>query len=221
MPMKHRLNRQQIFDGLAKLKGQGAKTLGSDEHGFKLNPPLNERTVLGFEQTYGISLPDDYRSFLTAIGNGGAGPFYGIFPLGQFDSAGNGLVSWSEGDGFVASLRLPFRLQGAWNDISLYPAEELLTKDETEYWKQIEKFEAAYWDSSRMNGAIPISHMGCALRVWLVVTGEEGGFLWRDGRADNSGLSPLLLRDGSKAQFASWYLEWLDHALADLRQTRS
>src|SRR5256885_4909022 len=180
MPMKRGLDRQQIFDGLAELKERGAKTFGSDEHGFKLNPPLNERTVLGFEQTHGISLPEDYRSFLAAIGNGGAGPFHGIFPLGQFDGAGNGLVSWSEGDGFVASLRLPFRLQEAWNDISLYPAEELLTKDETEYWKQIEKFEAAYWDSSRMNGAIPISHMRCALRVWLVVTGEQRGFLWRD-----------------------------------------
>jgi len=49
----------------------------------------------------------------------------------------------------------------------------------------------------------------------LVVTGEEAGYLWRDGRAENSGLSPLFLRDASKAQFSSWYLEWLQDSLAN------
>jgi len=208
------LDRHQILEDLAELGKCGAKIFGSDVHGFRLNLPLGEINVLAFEQAHGICLPEDYRSFLTVIGNGGAGPFYGVFPLGKFDGSGNSLVPWSEGDGFVGTLRLPFPLREAWNDLALLPAEELLATDETEYWKQIKRFEAAHWDSSRMNGAIPICHMGCALRVWLVVTGEQSGFLWRDGRTDDSGLSPLLLRDGSRAQFGSWYSEWLQDALA-------
>jgi hypothetical protein len=38
-------------------------------------------------------------------------------------------------------------------------------------------------------------HMGCALRVWLVVTGEEAGHLWRDGRTDDSAILPFLTRE--------------------------
>ena len=64
-----------------------------------------------------------------------------------------------------------------------------------------------------MNGAMPICHKGRALRVWLVITGPESGQLWEDGRADYTGLFPLLLKDGSRATFSSWYGEWLVDAL--------
>jgi hypothetical protein len=70
-----------------------------------------------------------------------------------------------------------------------------------------------YWDPSRTNGAIPICHQGCALRVWLVITGPESGRLWEDRRADCGGLFPLLLKDGSRATFSSWYAAWLEEAL--------
>jgi hypothetical protein len=44
-------------------------------------------------------LPQEYRHFLTEIGNGGAGPFYGLFPWGKWDGAGRELVTWQGGDG--------------------------------------------------------------------------------------------------------------------------
>ena len=65
-----------------------------------------------------------------------------------------------------------------------------------------------------MNGAFPICHMGCALRVWLAVEGDQRGRLWRDGRAEYSGVSPVLLKDGSPADFSGWYMEWLQNALS-------
>jgi len=60
-----------------------------------------------------------------------------------------------------------------------------------------------------MNGSFPICHAGCALRYWLVVTGEERGHVWFDGRADCSGLAPVLLENGHRATFGGWYGEWL------------
>jgi hypothetical protein len=35
--------------------------------------------------------------------------------------------------------------------------------------------------------------------------GEESGNVWFDGRADYSGLSPVSLKNGSRATFSSWY----------------
>jgi hypothetical protein len=67
-----------------------------------------------------------------------------------------------------------------------------------------------------VNGAIPICHEGCALRVWLVVTGREAGFLWEDRRSDYGGLRRQHLADGSSATFARWYGEWLNSYLATL-----
>ena len=48
---------------------------------LQLNNPVSEPDVASFEQKHGISLPPDYREFITRVGNGGAGPFYGVFAL--------------------------------------------------------------------------------------------------------------------------------------------
>ncbi|MBS1842411.1 MAG: SMI1/KNR4 family protein [Acidobacteria bacterium] len=212
------LDLRQIQRDLSELRERKALVFGSEGHRFKLNPPLDEKGIRDFERDHGVSLPQDYRYFLSSIGNGGAGPFYGIFSLGKMDGLAGKTVSWREGDGLIGSLRSPFPLRESWNDLTELRALEGLSVDSTEFERELEKYEAAHWDSSRMNGALPISHMGCALRVWLVVTGDEAGFLWRDGRADDSGISPLLLRDGSKARFASWYLEWLSDALIGVEE---
>jgi hypothetical protein len=92
----------------------------------------------------------------------------------------------------------------------------LLEQDETEYWRQQDEFESRYYAGSLMNGAIPICHEGCAQRIWLVVTGEQAGRLWRDTRSEDTGIAPLLLSNGSKATFATWYSEWLTRSLQAL-----
>lgn len=185
---------------------------GSDRHRFVLNPTLTEAEVLGFERQHRISLPAHYREFLIHIGNGGAGPCYGVFPLGQMD-ANEGVTQWHESDGFVGVLSEPFLLASDWNDLIGMPSDDLLARDEAEYERQMDDFEKRYWRSSLMNGAIPICHEGCALRTWLVVTGDQAGRVWHDGRADYNGLKPLVIADGTPATFSFWYKEWLDHVV--------
>jgi len=189
------------------------KIFGANGHHFLLNSPLPETDVAAFEQRHNIQLPADYRSFLTSIGNGGAGPFYGVFPLGLVDGLGGKLKAWSEADGFIGVLSKPFPQTEAWNDLRGRLSDELAKTDDEEYWKQLGQFEEGYFASSLVDGAIPICHMGCALRIWLVITGRQAGSLWRDGRADCTGLSPLLLANGSPATFSLWYREWLEEAL--------
>lgn len=199
-----------VVDALAHLRRTSPKIFGADTHKFHLNPRLDEATVAAFERAHHITLPSDYRAFLTSIGNGGAGPFHGIFPLGNVDHDFD-LRFWEEGD--VGVLSEPFPFSEAWNDLSAKPSDDLAGLNESEYWKQIKTFENAYWSTALVNGAFPICHQGCALRILLVVTGCQAGFLWDDRRSEYAGLKPIWLADGSPAKFSDWYDEWLQSCL--------
>jgi len=84
---------------------------------------------------------------------------------------------------------------------------------EDQYERQLNAWEERYWDIANVNGAIPICHEGCALRIWLVVTGTQAGYLWEDRRSEYAGLKPLRLADGSPATFTGWYDAWLNDCL--------
>ena len=62
----------------------GFRVFGSMQHGYRLGFSLSERELATFESANGIRLPEDYRRFLSAVGNGGAGPYDGLEPLGTF-----------------------------------------------------------------------------------------------------------------------------------------
>jgi len=61
------------------------RVLGSDFHQYDMGPPLAESQLSRFETSNGIILPEDYRRFLATLGNGGAGPFYGLKPLHAYE----------------------------------------------------------------------------------------------------------------------------------------
>ncbi len=132
--------------------------------------------------------------------------------MGVVDEA-FGLRKWHEGDGLVGILSEPFLFEEEWNDLSKMPPSEGVKLDETEYDRLIENFERVYWSEELVNGAMPICHEGCALRVLLVLTGNQAGTLWEDRRSAYGGLKPVLLSDGSRAIFRGWYNEWLDSCL--------
>jgi hypothetical protein len=201
------LDLHRIKETLAHLRKDQPRAFGAESHEFRLNPPLQEADVIAFERLHNIALPNDYRQFLTSVGNGGAGPFYGVFPLGMMDD-GFETEEWLEQGNLVGIPSEPFAFEEEWNDLSARPTDNLA--DEDEYWNKMEEFERVYWGSALVNGAIPVCHEGCALRIWLVVKGPQAGYLWEDKRSEYNGLSPLRLADGSFATFESWYMEWLN-----------
>jgi hypothetical protein len=199
-------------------KDRHRSVFGSSVHDYKLHPPIQGSTIEEFEAQHGIRLPDDYRYFITEIGNGGAGPYYGLFPFGQQDDE----LSWEEGD-LVGDVSRPFPHVEAWNlPESFWQQEPDISPDtprdeEDRLWEAWDKVEQKhYWNPAIMNGAIPISHLGCALRQWLVVNGEQKGFVWNDFRADHRGISPLRNESGRQMSFSDWYVSWLDESLRTL-----
>lgn len=52
---------------------------GAETHDHALAPTLSEARVLALEKKLAISLPPGLRAFYTHVGNGGAGPGYGLY----------------------------------------------------------------------------------------------------------------------------------------------
>jgi hypothetical protein len=75
------------------------------------------------------------------VADGGADPYYGVFPLGMMDGSGYKSRVWREGDGFVGLLSEPFPLREASNDIREIPAETLAEKNEEEHKRQLKVYE--------------------------------------------------------------------------------
>ncbi|MEU7419914.1 SMI1/KNR4 family protein [Streptomyces antibioticus] len=193
------------------------EVFGAHGHGWELADPLTEAQLTDLETQLGVRLPEEYRSFLREVGAGGVGPAYGLFPVRRVD----GRWRW-EGDGAdLADLTLlshPFPEHGP--DPETVAALLAERPDEEEYADRddLDAFDDAYeaWEErwyegplfapERTAGAIPICHLGCAQREWLVVTGVHRGTVWSDPRADDLDLEPL------HTTFADWYLDWLEKA---------
>ena len=67
----------------ARTADAALKQFGAESHKYQWNPPASLKEIEEFEQETGIVLPDGYRNFLLQAGNGGAGPFYGLFPISE------------------------------------------------------------------------------------------------------------------------------------------
>lgn len=180
---------------------------GSNIHKYNLNPKLPEDTLLNFEKTHNITLPEDYKEFLTKIGNGGVGPAYGLEPFenGLFDDLDykrpNSLLNPSK----------PFPHTKPWNE------EFVSTVNEED---NEEEYERQYFEFSKnlMNGVLAISNYGCGISLNLVVNGEEYGNIWTDDRGNDGGIYPSNeLGNKDKITFLNWYELWLDNSLNEIK----
>jgi hypothetical protein len=195
------------------------KVFGSSGHKWVLEEPLTRGELAELEAQTGVRLPQEYRTFLLHVGAGGAGPAYGLFPARRVQ----GRWRW-EGDGAdladLSTLAEPFPDQGP--DPKLL--DDLLAQcPEEEDFDDIEDFDEAMqaWDDrwervmfapTRTAGAIVISHLGCAQREWLIISGAHRGTIWSDCRVDDVDLAPLLDDDAKPLRFARWYTNWLEQA---------
>ena len=66
-----------------KLKAQDPNqaVFGAFMHHYDFSQALTETDVAAYEAQYHITLPEEYREYLKRVSNGGAGPFYGMYPL--------------------------------------------------------------------------------------------------------------------------------------------
>src|SRR5689334_4487831 len=60
---------------------RGLHRFGARAHRYQPGPPLTPPRLAALERAAGVALPDDYREHLLHVGDGGAGPYYGLLPF--------------------------------------------------------------------------------------------------------------------------------------------
>jgi hypothetical protein len=193
----------RIAEKLDQLRKQdlGFLVFGSDSHRYRLRPPLSDHELLDMERRIGGSLPIEYRLFVSRVGHGGAGPYYGLFPLDDQDP--EDITDFDR-------IQKPFRWSEAFNPYDLKDPcnQEDIWCDE--YAEEGQQPQAIL----QVPGALYIANYGCAISFFLIVTGQCQGEVWRDSQADDDGIVPECNESGMRLGFFDWYEKWLDANLS-------
>ena len=54
---------------------------GASSHKYKVDEKLTAKELTDWQAKNQVTLPEPYAQFLTKVGNGGAGPYYGIYSI--------------------------------------------------------------------------------------------------------------------------------------------
>jgi hypothetical protein len=168
------------------------RVFGSALHDHAPARPLPEAEIAAFEAAHGIRIPDDYRLYLRMVGEGGAGPYYGMTPLATAAQLGTpgGMFP------FVAPAeRGPAAEADGWawdrNGQPYVTREALVDR----------------WMDRGEPGVLQLCDQGCAIYSYLVVTGPHAGGVW-DG---SEVMYPL------DETFVQWFRFWAERSLRRLR----
>ncbi|MEE1809044.1 SMI1/KNR4 family protein [Streptomyces sp. BE133] len=162
--------------------GPECRDFSARRHRWVLAPPVPEAVVACFEREHHFELPASYRSFLTAVSRGGAGPAYGLYEFGS--------KSWLDRQEDLDLLSVPFP-----------HTEPFLPSPEqpvcAEHKPGEEDFSPCWF-----TGSLVIAEIGCGSFYRLVVTGPGRGQVWTDDLGCGHALSP-------GPDFRDWYTQWL------------
>lgn len=197
---------KRIKDKLATIKDfdRDYVVFGADSHEYEIGKVVSQGEINHFEQEYNIKLPEAYVSFLTQVGNGNdgaeayggsaAGPYYGIYPLGE------GLNDINVED-FKSALSKPCILtpkmtKEQWEDLTNLLSGDKISDEE--YYVIQEKL---------FGGLLAIGTQGCAITTCLIVTGEYKGRIVYI----NEDFQPVFAYEN---HFLEWYERWLNEIIS-------
>lgn len=140
------------------------RPFGSSRHDFCLKACADPDDLDLFESLCQITLPPDYRRFISELGDGGAGPAYGLLPLAAGLAHGPAPAT-------------PDLLQKPFPYTEFTDARHLLDQPAGAYPPR--------------PGSITLCDEGFNLCHFLVVTGPTRGTMWIDRTTSDGGYTPL------------------------------
>ena len=215
-----------IQNKLSELKAldKNYRIFGADTHKYILNDTLSEAEIIEFEKNFNIKLPEGYSDFIQFIGNGGAGPFYGLQSL---TSALHQNLDAPDDDQ-LNDISKPFPYTDVWNPINELSAvydklnkaqEDGNADNETAAWNEREKLIS---DEKNNYGRLNLCNYGCGVAIFMVVNGAEYGNIWMDARINDDGIYPFNeFGNCERIDFLNFYEAWLDESIDEIRKKQS
>jgi len=176
----------------ARRKDKDLTDFGSDLHKYVLNKRISKEALAKLEQENQVKLPEHFALFLTEVGNGGAGPYYGIYEIDKSLSyTGNTMAL----------------------DCVLYPR---MPKEEWNLlagpFASAERFTDEEYDAARdkiTGGMLNFGTQGCSYDMYIVIQGAYSGKVVY--AADIYADTPFFFT--YEDNFLDWYERWLDEII--------
>lgn len=179
----------------ANEKDLDREIFGASSHQYKMNSPLSTSELEQWQTEHGITLPACYVQFLTEIGNGGAGPYYGIYTLAQ-------ATSYTEKEAMTGKCVLyPDMDKEEWNRL----IEPLINEED------ISDSEYDIACNKVLGGMLNIGTQGCEYEMYLVLEGEQKGKIIYTSSFYEDHPFFFVYEDN----FLDWYERWLDEIILD------
>ena len=158
---------------------------GNYVHMHLFRPVVDQEELELWEESIGITLPEDYRCYLTCLGNGGAGPHYGILPfhfLLRDEYQKEAVYTWGQEQRFheLAKRRYEYELQDTFTLYEEYrshtPEVEQMDYNQFEemLWK---KEEHEVYEPLYEPGLLSVCDPGCSGDIGLLLNGSHRGYV--------------------------------------------
>ncbi len=202
--MRHEQQVIRIIEKLqqAKKADPTYQVFGASKHNYELSEPAVKSEIAEFENRYNITLPDCYKSFVLHIGNGaknsqnsGAGPFYGIYPVGK---SIHDLCDQPENSLQNPVILHPEMTNKDWEEIIRKIEDDDDISDE-DYDLELEKI---------FGGILPIGSQGCTYLHGILLNGPHKGKIVN---LDLDLQRPIFCYEEN---FLDWYERWLDEVIS-------
>ena len=194
---------------------------GNYVHMHLFRPVVDPEELELWEELIGFTLPEDYRCYLTCLGNGGAGPYYGVnpFPFLLTDEyQKESIYTWGQEQRFhdLAKRRYKYELQ---NTFVLY--EKYCSRTTETEQMDYNSFEEMLWNKEEHevyevlyeHGLLSVADVGCGGEIGLLLNGSHRGYVRGISR---EGYFCELAPDFSLAQemrnwepFASYFMQYV------------
>lgn len=168
---------------------------GASSHKYKVYEVLTAKELADWQAKNQVTLPEPYAQFLMKVGNGGAGPYYGIYSIEK-------ATSYTERNAFTTKCVLhPRMTKEKWNHLI-----EPLISDED--------ISDPEYDAARdrvMGGMLCIGTQGCEYDMYLVLEGKHRGKIIYTAVFYPDHPFFFVYEDN----FLDWYERWLDEIILD------